>query len=110
MTKNIEITKSSGNVFADMGLPDAEVALAKTKVASKICDILAERKLTQVKAAAMLGIDQPKISALMRGRLEGFSSDRLFRFLNALGSDVEIVIKPKQKEAKIGGIRVVVVG
>ena len=107
MSKSIKITESTGNVFADMGLPDAEEALAKAEIASSICDILAERKLTQAKAAAMLGVDQPKVSALVRGRLDGFSSDRLFRYLNALGRDVEIVIKPKRRGAKLGGIRVV---
>jgi len=68
--------------------------LAKAQLAQRICEIIAERKLTQTKAASLLGIDQPKISALMRGKLDGFSADRLFRFLNALGRDVEIVIRP----------------
>ena len=60
----------------------------------RIFAIIAERKLAQLKASKLFGIDQPKISALMRGKLDGFSTDRLFRFLNALGSDVEIVIRP----------------
>ena len=64
--------------------------------------------MTQVKAAELLNIDQPKVSALKRGRLDGFSTDRLFRFLNALGRDVEIVIKQKSHTAKPAGIRVVV--
>ena len=71
-------------------------------------DIITERKLTQAMAATVLGIDQPKVSALMRGRHDGFSSDRLFRFLNALDRDVEIVIKPKRRDAKHGSIHVVV--
>ncbi|MDO8589414.1 MAG: helix-turn-helix transcriptional regulator [Armatimonadota bacterium] len=107
MSKDIKVTELTGNVFADMGLPDAEEALAKAEIASRICDIMARRKLTQARLAAMLGVDQPKVSALVRGRLDGFSSDRLFRFLNALGRDVEIVIKPKRRGAKRGGIRVV---
>jgi len=65
--------------------------------ASENCDIIAERKLTQTGAATLLGIDQPKISALMRGKLDGFSLDRLFRFLNAVGRDVEIVIRPAKE-------------
>ena len=73
-----------------------------------ICDIIAQRKLTQRGAAAILRIDQPKVSALMRGRLEGFSSERLFRFLNALGRDVEIVIRPKRPGTKRGKTRVLV--
>ena len=88
------IEASSGNVFADLGLKNPEELLAKAELVQRICDIIAERKLTQVRAAKVLGIDQPKVSALLRGRLEGFSIDRLFRFLNALGRDVEITIRP----------------
>jgi len=108
MSKQSKVTASSGNVFADLGLPDAEEALAKAEIATRICDIIAERKLSQAQAAALLGIDQPKVSALMRGRLDGFSSDRLFRFLTALDRDVEIVIKPKRKDAERGRVHVMV--
>ena len=94
----VTIEESSGNVFADLGLKDPEELLAKAELVHRICDIIAERKLTQLRAAKLLGIDQPKISALMHGKLDGFSTDRLFRFLNALGSDVEIVIR----RARIG--------
>ena len=92
--------ESSGNVFADLGLKNPEELLAKAELVQRICDIIAERRLTQVKAAEVLGIDQPKISALMRGKLDGFSTDRLFRFPNALGSDVEIVIRPAPRGAE----------
>jgi predicted XRE-type DNA-binding protein len=92
-----EVEASSGNVFADLGVPDADEALAKAELARRICAILAGRKLTQAKAAAVLGIDQPKVSALVRGKLDGFSTDRLFRFLNALGQDVEIVVRPRRR-------------
>lgn len=109
MTKKIKVTPSSGNVFTDLGLADAEEILVKAEVASRICDIIIEHKLSQTMAAAILGIDQPKVSALMRGKLDGFSSDRLFRFLNSLDRDVEIVIKPKKQEADHGQVRVVVV-
>ena len=108
MSKKIEVVPSSGNVFADLGIEDVEETLAKAEVASRICDIIIERKLTQAMAAAVLGVDQPKVSALIRGRLDGFSSDRLFRFLNALDRDVEIVIKPKRRDAKHGSVHVVV--
>src|SRR5271163_346337 len=90
----IAIEESSGNVFADLGLENPAELLAKAELVQRISDIIAERKLTQVRAAKLLGIDQPKVSALLRGKLGGFSTDRLFRFLNALGSDVEIVIRP----------------
>jgi predicted XRE-type DNA-binding protein len=87
-------TESSGNVFADLGIPDPEEALAKAELARALGMLLAERHLTQIQAAALLRIDQPKVSALLRGRLTGFSIDRLLRFLLALDRDVEIVIKP----------------
>ncbi len=93
-TSRETIEPSSGNVFADLGLKNPDELLAKAEIVQRICDIIGERKLTQTKAARLLGIDQPKISALMRGKLDGFSLDRLFRFLNALGRDVEIVIRP----------------
>jgi predicted XRE-type DNA-binding protein len=93
----VTIEKSSGNVFADLGLKNPEELLAKAELVQRICDIIEARKLTQVRAAKLLGIDQPKVSALMRGKLDGFSTDRLFRFLNALGSDVEIVIRPARR-------------
>ncbi len=92
------VEASSGNVFADLGVPKPEEAWAKAELARKIGTLIVERKLTQSQAASLLGIDQPKISALLRGRLQGFSSDRLFRFLNALGSDVEIVVRPAGRE------------
>jgi predicted XRE-type DNA-binding protein len=91
------VEASSGNVFADLGVSKHEEAWAKAELARKIGLLIAERKLTQAAAASLLGIDQPKISALLRGRLQGFSSDRLFRFLNALGSDVEIVVRPARE-------------
>jgi predicted XRE-type DNA-binding protein len=96
------IEPSSGNVFADLGLRDAEERLARCKLAQKVCDAIAERKLTQRAAAAVLGVDQPKVSALIRGKLDGFSTDRLFRFLNALGRDVEIVVRPKARHSAAG--------
>ena len=102
-----EIEASSGSVFADLDVPDADEALAKAELARRICEILAERKLTQARAAALLGVDQPKVSALFRGRLEGFSTDRLFRFLNALGQDVEIVVRPRRRGNEPAATRVV---
>ena len=95
-----QVEASSGNVFADLAVPDAGEALAKAELARRICALLAERKLTQARAAAVLGIDQPKVSALVRGKLEGFSTDRLFRFLNALGQDVEIVVRPRRRHSE----------
>ena len=93
----VAVEQSSGNVFADLGLENPEELLAKAALVQRICDAIAERNLTQTKTTSLLGIDQPKISALMRGKLDGFSIDRLFRFLNALGRDDEIVIRPARR-------------
>ena len=104
MNEEIKVTSSSGNVFADLNLSNPEERLIKAELTSRISRIIEQKKLTQMEAAELLGIDQPKVSALTRGRLSGFSTTRLLRFLNALGNDVEIVVKPKpeiRSEAKI---------
>jgi predicted XRE-type DNA-binding protein len=90
----VRVEQGSGNVFADLNLPNPELALAKAELVQRIRDLISEQKLTQVKAAKLLGLDQPKVSALVRGRVEGYSIDRLFRFLNALGQCVEIKVRP----------------
>ncbi|MBK5275621.1 MAG: XRE family transcriptional regulator [Desulfuromonadales bacterium] len=97
MKEEIEVYHGSENVFADMGLPNPEERLAKAALSIQIHEIIKKRHLTQAQAAELLGIDQPKVSALIRGRLSGFSMERLFHFLNALGRDVQIVIKPKPR-------------
>src|SRR5687767_2416990 len=94
-TGKIEFTEGSGNIYQDLGFPDAEERLAKAKLAMRIETILERKKLTQAKAAKMLGINQPKISALINGRLNGFSMERLIHFLNLLNQDVKIVVKTK---------------
>lgn len=88
------VEAGSGNVFADLGLPNPELLLAKAELVRRIRDLIGERKLTQAKAADLLGIDQPKVSALLRGRTDGYTLDRLFRFLNALGQRIEIAVRP----------------
>jgi predicted XRE-type DNA-binding protein len=88
--------KSSGNVFKDLGLPDAEEHLVKAKLVWKIDGIMKERGLKQVEVAALLGIRQPDVSKMLRGEFRQFSVERLLRFLVALGQDVEIVVKPHQ--------------
>lgn len=92
-----KIVKSSGNVFADLDVTDPDQALAKAELARHISGVIRSRNLSQTKAAEILGIDQPKVSALMCGRLAGFSTDRLLRILNALGLDVEIHVLSKIK-------------
>lgn len=101
------ITTSSGNVFADLGLAEPETALAKAELARRINAIIKERGLKQAEAANLLGIDQAKISALGRGLLAGFSTERLFRFLNALGSDIQIVIRPKPTSRKRAHVTII---
>lgn len=88
-----DYTVSSGNVFADLGVPNPEEALAKAELAHKIIVLIRERGLTQVQAAKLLGIDQPKVSALIRGRLTGFSLERLMRFLLLFGQDIKITVQ-----------------
>lgn len=92
-----DYVEGTGNVFADLDLPQPDEALAKAELAQKIVAIVQARRLTQTDAAAILGVDQPKVSALMRGRLSGFSIERLLRFLLLLGRDVEISVKPRPR-------------
>jgi predicted XRE-type DNA-binding protein len=87
------VTEGSDNVYADLGFADAEERLAKAKLARAIGKLISKHGMTQAKAAARLGIDQPKVSALVRGQLSGFSTDRLLRCLVLLGNDVRIVLK-----------------
>lgn len=86
----------SGNVFADIGLPDPEQHLVKAKLVMKIDAVLTKRGLTQTEAAKLLGIKQPDVSRMLRGDFRQFSVERLMRFLVALDHDVEIVVKPRR--------------
>ena len=100
------VTEGSGNVFADLGLPDSDELLAKARLASTISDLIDERHLTQSEAAELLETTQPKVSNLVNGRLGGFSLERLARFLNTLDRDVEIVVKPRPRSRKTARILV----
>ena len=95
MRREGDFVISSGNVFADLGFENPEEELAKAKLTYQISRIIADHGWTQEQAAEVLGIDQPKVSALVRGRLSGFSIERLMRFLNALDHDVTITVSPK---------------
>jgi predicted XRE-type DNA-binding protein len=88
------VRKSSGNVFADLGVHDPQDMFARAQLANQICRIIESRGLTQTRAAELLRLDQPKISALMHGKLKGFSVERLIRCLNDLGQEVEIIVRP----------------
>lgn len=106
--KSNAVTASSGNVFADLGLVDAEELGTKVRLAASLNAILERRKLTQAEAARVLGVNQPKVSALKGYKLEGFSVERLMRFATALGQDVVIQIRPHSVGEGVG--RVMVVG
>ena len=106
--KDVVVTVSSGNVFADLGLPNAEELGTKLRLCVVINKILEKRKMTQAEAARLLGVNQPKISALKGYKLEGFSVERLMHFATALQHDVVIEIRPRA--ANRGAGRVMVVG
>jgi predicted XRE-type DNA-binding protein len=103
MSKKIDYEVGSGNVFADIGLPNAEEHLIKAHLVLKIDRLLKARALKQVEAARLFGVKQPDISKMLRGDFRQFSVERLMRFLVALGQDVEIVVKPHRgrREAEL---------
>ena len=106
MNGQIEHEKSSGNVFADIGLPNAEEHLVKAKLVWKIDHLLRGRGLKQVQAAALFGVRQPDVSKMLRGDFRQFSVERLMRFLVALGQDVEIFVKPQHTMDEPPALRV----
>lgn len=106
MTRAYEAHEGSGNVFADLGLADAEELLAKTKVILQIEDAIKAHNLTEATAAERMDMSQTELSDILRGRMDEFSLERLFRCLNALGRDVEITITPKPREHERGEVRV----
>ncbi len=89
----VEIEKSSGNVYADLGLPDAEEMLVKARLAAKIGEIIKHRHLTQQQASEILAMPQSKISNMLRGNFRGISETKMIECLNLLGRDIEIVVK-----------------
>ncbi len=107
MSKKMQVEEGSGNIFADIGLPEPETRLAKADLAIRIGEAIRARRLTQTRAAHILKIDQPKISRLLRGQLSGFSTERLMHFLTLLGRDVEITVKPATRSRRQGHLRVV---
>lgn len=106
ITDSPRVTVGSGNVFADLKLSRPEERFAKAEIARHIGEIISKNEFTQNEAAKILGISPPKISDLLRGRLSGFSTERLLRFVTALGRDVEISIGAKSKRRATGEIRV----
>jgi predicted XRE-type DNA-binding protein len=88
------IERGTGNVFADLGLPDTSERQTKTRLALAINRIIKDQRLKQIDAARLLGVPQPKVSALVNYRLDGFSVEKLMDFIVALGRDVEIIVRP----------------
>ncbi len=108
--EKIEYTKGGGNVYQDLGFVDSEERQAKAKLALFINELIDGRALTQAEAAGILGINQPKVSALTNGRLAGFSIERLMHFLNLLDQDIEISIRPKEPHGILHGSLTVAFG
>src|SRR3972149_2461150 len=95
--KSILVEEGSGNVFADLGFPNPEREELKARLALQVFRLIKERGLTQAKAGEVLGIKQPHVSNLMRGRSGSFSVERLMAFLTALGQDVQVTVRPKRR-------------
>lgn len=95
----MEFTKGSGNVFADLDLPDAQERLAKARLAYRIEMVIEEAGLTQTEAAGKMSLTQSQVSDIVRGKLKEFTLVCLFQCLNALGQDIEIVVRPKSPTA-----------
>jgi predicted XRE-type DNA-binding protein len=105
--ESVRITRGSPNVFKDLGYPDAAERQAKLRLAYALNQVLEHRGLTQTTAATLLGLSQPKVSALRNYKLAGFSVERLMNLLTALDQDIEIVIRGKARSRKGGRITVV---
>ena len=105
MTKRkIEAHESSGNVFADLGLPDSEERMLKAGIVVELRRLIKERELTQVKAAKLVGVSQPDLSHLLRGDFDDYSAERLMKMLTAFEQDIEIIMKPHRKAGQRGRI------
>jgi predicted XRE-type DNA-binding protein len=101
------IEKSSGNVFADIGFANDQEMLVKANLALKISEIIAQRRLTQIEAAAVLGMPQPKLSKLLLGQFHGVSETKMLECLNKLGRDIQIVIRKANRDKRIGRTSVI---
>lgn len=102
-----KIIKGSMNVYADLGLADADEMLVKAQLATKIGEIIKVRKMTQVQAASLLGMPQPKLSNMLRGQFRGISETKMLECLTLLGRDVQIVVKSTSRTRKTGNVSVV---
>lgn len=105
-TGRTRFERGSGNVFADLGFAEPERVLAKARLAESLADTIRRRSLRQDQAAAAMGVDQGTVSRLVNGRLDGFSQERLIRYLTALGDDVEIVVRHAERFEGEGHLKV----
>src|SRR6266481_4061329 len=104
MAPKIKVGVASGNIFADLGLPDADNHFLKAQIVSEIYRLANARKLTQAGAGKRMGISQPEVSRLFKGNFREYSVERLMGFLTAFDRDVEIVVRPHRKAGKGGRI------
>lgn len=102
----IDIEKGTGNVFADLGLPNADEMLVKAQLATKIAEIIKSRRLNQTKAAQILGMTQPKLSNLLSGKFRGISEAKMLECLARLGRDVKIVVGAPRERQRVGSVKV----
>lgn len=107
-TTSKKMEEGSGNIFADIGSKDPEEARLKAQIAIVIAELIRKLRITQAQAASKLGIDQPKVSMLLSGRLRDFSIERLFRFLRALEQDIHIVIRPHKRRSNAVSVEMAV--
>jgi predicted XRE-type DNA-binding protein len=104
MTRKVKVDVGSGNIFADLGLPDADTHFLKAQIVAEIYRLTNQRKLTQAQAGKLIGISQPEVSRMFKGNFREYSVDRLMAFLTAFDRDVEIVVRPHKKAGKAGRI------
>jgi len=103
-TRRPKVEKGSGNIFADLGLPDAEDMLLKSNIVIELRRLMTQRKLTQTAAAKLVGVSQADLSKILRGHFRGYSEAKLMRMLTAFGQDVEITTRPRRKSGEAGRI------
>src|SRR5215470_11128988 len=104
MPRNVKVEAGSGNIFADLGLPDADTHFLKAQIVSEIYRLTNERKLTQAQAGKLMGISQPEVSRMFKGNFREYSIERLMGFLTGFDRDVEIVVRPRKRGAKAGRV------
>lgn len=108
MAKTTKYSRNRGNIFSDLGLPDADAHMLKARVVIFIKALIEQRRLSQSEAAKLMGLAQPDVSKLLRGKFEGFSLERLLEFVRALGSDVEIKVKSPARQGREGRMSLMV--